>query len=198
MSAAARETLLSAATETFGRYGYKKTSIDDIARRAGLGKGTVYLHFESKEELFGAVVRRLWTTALAEVEAAVARARTPLAKVRVFLESRQRQHFHIATALRISPGALLELLVAAEPHRRDARAREAAVLEEILRDGNAQGAFAVRSPRLVAAAVTACIHGLDSLLVGFEGTALLAQLHELDEVFVRGLLATPRPTAPAE
>ena len=198
MSADVRETLLSAATETFARFGYKKTSIDDIARRAGIGKGTVYLHFESKEELFAAVVRRLWTNALAEIEAAVNQARTPQKKVRAFLEGRQRQHLHLATTLHISPEALLELLVAAEPHRREARAREAALLEEIIRDGNAQGVFAVRSPRLVASGAIACMHGVDAHLVGSEAVEMLAQLAELDEVFVRGLLAAARLTRATE
>jgi AcrR family transcriptional regulator len=198
MSADIRETLLSAATETFARFGYKKTSIDDIARRAGIGKGTVYLHFESKEELFGAVVRRLWTNALAEIEAGVKQARTPQKKVRAFLEGRQRQHLSLSTTLNISPDALLELLAAAQPHRRDARAREAALLEEIIRDGNAQGVFAVRSPRLVAAGATACIQGVDAFLVGPAAVELLAQLAELDEIFVRGLLAAARLTRPSE
>lgn len=198
MSSDVRVTLLSAATETFARFGYKKTSIDDIARRAGIGKGTVYLHFESKEELFGAVVRRLWTNAFAEVQAAVNQARTPQKKVQAFLEGRQRQHLNLATTVHISPEAVLELLAAAEPHRRDARAREAALLEEILRDGNAQGVFAVRSPRLVAAAAIACLHGVDPFLVGSDAVELRAQLAELDEVFVRGLLAAARLTRPSE
>lgn len=46
------QKILESANEFFFRYGYKKTSIDEIAAEAGIGKGTVYLHFSSKEELF--------------------------------------------------------------------------------------------------------------------------------------------------
>ena len=42
----------------FARFGFKKTSVDDIAREAGVGKGTVYLAAESKEELFYQVLHR--------------------------------------------------------------------------------------------------------------------------------------------
>jgi len=43
--------ILRAATDLFVRLGYRKTSIDDIARAAGVGKGTVYLYFETKADL---------------------------------------------------------------------------------------------------------------------------------------------------
>lgn len=193
-----RDAILTAATDTFARFGFKKTSIDDIARRAGVGKGTVYLHFESKEELFGAAIRRIWTRALADLQAAVKQARTPHAKVRAFLQGRQRFFLEMAISLRISPEALVELIVQAEPHRREPRVREAALLEEIIKDGNAQGAFAVRSPRLVAEGITACLHGLDAHLVGTGAAELKDALAEVYEVFLRGLLAAPRPTRTPE
>lgn len=54
-----REAVLDAASELFERYGYKKTTIDDIALEAGIGKGSVYLRFASKEEIGLAWLRRL-------------------------------------------------------------------------------------------------------------------------------------------
>jgi AcrR family transcriptional regulator len=53
-----RECILLEAAKMFARFGFKKTSIDDIAREAGVGKGTVYLAAESKEELFYQVLYR--------------------------------------------------------------------------------------------------------------------------------------------
>ena len=52
-----REAILDAALTLFGRYGYRRTSIDDIARAAGVAKGTVYLHVESKAALFRTLSR---------------------------------------------------------------------------------------------------------------------------------------------
>jgi len=46
-----RTRILEAATELFMRQGYRKTSVDEIARRANVAKGTVYLHFENKSAL---------------------------------------------------------------------------------------------------------------------------------------------------
>jgi AcrR family transcriptional regulator len=193
-----RNAILDAATEIFARFGFKKASIDDIARRAGIGKGTVYLHFESKEELFAAVIRRIGMKAFAALEAAVKNARTPQAKIRAFLDTRNRKFAEMAADLRISTGALLEVLAEAEPHRRETRALEAALLEDIIKDGNAQGVLAVRSPRLVAAGMTACLHGLDQFLVGPDAPELHNQLAEVYDVFVRGLLAAGRHTRTSE
>ena len=46
-----RKRILEAATELFMRQGYRKTSVDEIARRAEVAKGTVYLHFDNKAAL---------------------------------------------------------------------------------------------------------------------------------------------------
>jgi AcrR family transcriptional regulator len=50
--------ILDAATALILRWGYNKTTIDDIARQAGVGKGTVYLHWNTREELFATLMKR--------------------------------------------------------------------------------------------------------------------------------------------
>jgi AcrR family transcriptional regulator len=67
---ARRAEILDAALRVFGQYGYRRTSVDDIAREAGIAKGTVYLSFASKEEVFQALARRLSQQMLAGAEAA--------------------------------------------------------------------------------------------------------------------------------
>lgn len=66
-----RAALLDAALKLFGQYGYRRTSIDDIAREADVAKGTVYLSFASKEELFRALCAHL----IARVESEADKAR---------------------------------------------------------------------------------------------------------------------------
>ena len=46
-----REAILDATDRLLARYGYKKMTIDDVAQEVGIGKGTIYLHFTSKEEV---------------------------------------------------------------------------------------------------------------------------------------------------
>ena len=49
---AKREQILQAALTRFASQGYHHTTVDDIAREAGLSKGSIYVHFDSKKELF--------------------------------------------------------------------------------------------------------------------------------------------------
>ncbi len=52
------ERILDAASELMQRWGYRKTTIDDIARQAGVAKGTIYLHWKTREDLFRALLIR--------------------------------------------------------------------------------------------------------------------------------------------
>jgi AcrR family transcriptional regulator len=63
-----RERVLRAATSSFLTHGYR-SSVDHIARRAGVAKQTVYQHFASKDELFKEVARDLSKRVLVELEA---------------------------------------------------------------------------------------------------------------------------------
>jgi AcrR family transcriptional regulator len=53
-----REKIMSVANRLFGRFGFQKTSMDEIAKIARKAKGSLYYHFSSKEELFREVVRK--------------------------------------------------------------------------------------------------------------------------------------------
>jgi AcrR family transcriptional regulator len=64
--------ILKAALDLFVRYGIKRTSIDDIAREAGIAKGTLYLYYQSKDALFAAVAERICAERLAMARDAAA------------------------------------------------------------------------------------------------------------------------------
>jgi AcrR family transcriptional regulator len=53
-----QDEVLQAACRIFARLGYSGTNVEDIAREAGIAKGTIYLYFKSKEEVFAAVLAR--------------------------------------------------------------------------------------------------------------------------------------------
>jgi AcrR family transcriptional regulator len=67
------ERLLDSAAELLLRWGYQRVTIDDVAKHAGIGKGTVYLHFRTKEALFLTVLlrahRRIFTAVADRMEA---------------------------------------------------------------------------------------------------------------------------------
>src|SRR3954464_9249803 len=62
------QQIIDAALAIFGERGLAAARLEDIAKRAGLSKGTIYLYFPNKEELFREMVRQLIVTQLEEGE----------------------------------------------------------------------------------------------------------------------------------
>ena len=75
---ARRDAILQAAAGVFLRYGYRKTSMDDLARAADLSRQGLYLHFANKEALFKEVVVQLIGQSRATMRAALARDELPI------------------------------------------------------------------------------------------------------------------------
>lgn len=76
-----REEILDAAVELFAREGYRRTDLQVVADRLGVGKGTVYRHFPSKEQLFLGAVDRGMRRLREIVDAAAAAADEPLDRI---------------------------------------------------------------------------------------------------------------------
>ncbi|MGE0062375.1 MAG: TetR/AcrR family transcriptional regulator [Xanthobacteraceae bacterium] len=64
-----RETILAAALEEFSARGFADTRLDDVARRAGVAKGTIYLYFRDKQDLFQELVRGMLTPVVGNIAA---------------------------------------------------------------------------------------------------------------------------------
>ncbi|MEO0325915.1 MAG: helix-turn-helix domain-containing protein [Myxococcota bacterium] len=78
---ARRESILEAARSVLESRGYRQLTMDHVAQAAALSKGTLYLYFESKEELCAALAARNAGALLPHFDAALATARTGLAQV---------------------------------------------------------------------------------------------------------------------
>src|SRR5204862_1200115 len=63
------EEIVSAALEVFADRGFAATTLEDVAKRAGVTKGTIYLYFDSKEALFKALIRETIVPVIAQGEA---------------------------------------------------------------------------------------------------------------------------------
>src|SRR5881392_355409 len=69
-SAARREAILAAALDEFSERGFAAARLDDVARRAGVAKGTIYLYFRDKQSLFQELVRTMLSPVVGALEAA--------------------------------------------------------------------------------------------------------------------------------
>jgi AcrR family transcriptional regulator len=84
--------IVAAALELFGERGFAATKLADVARRAGITKGTLYLYFDSKEALFKAVVRETIVPVIVQGEAL---ARSFTGSARELLERLVREYWRL-------------------------------------------------------------------------------------------------------
>jgi AcrR family transcriptional regulator len=140
--------LLDAARELFGTRGYAATSLDDVARAAGVSKGALYHHFAGKPELFGAVFEREQSDLASAVVDASRRKRDPwdafFAGCRTFIERSldpkvQRITLHDAPAV-----------LGWRPMREIEAPHSFAVLKAGLRAATEDGRLAGRDPAVLA------------------------------------------------
>lgn len=141
-----RARLLAAARELFAERGLHDTAISDIATRADVGLGTVYLHFQNKEELLAAIVDDDITELLGRIHEATAGLAGALARHRAGL----RIYLQEAFARRATSRILFEQVPQAHVALRGARERWVAVVEALVREGVAAGEIQTDNPELLA------------------------------------------------
>ncbi len=164
--------ILSAAQDVFVDKGYYDASIDEIAARAGVAKGTVYLHFASKEHLLVALVEQQISGFLARVDQVIGEAAPVRARLeRILLDVYTRMHEkrnQVLLELNSSMGVTRQVL----EKRPELQARLKQVLERIaalLEEGKRSGELdaAVPTPVMAATFVTLMSPGgYEQLLTG--------------------------------
>jgi AcrR family transcriptional regulator len=182
--AAARETIVDAATAQLADGGYASTSVVGVARRAGVATGSVYRHFPSKSELYAEVFRRC---AQAEVDVLHEIARREQAvddRLAAWVEAFVRR----ALAEPVRAYALIAEPVdpAVEAERLVFRRAYADLFAAALREGVERGELAPHDPELVAAAIVGALaealvgplarreHGADALVAALQTFVLSA------------------------
>jgi len=150
--------ILDAALEEFLTRGFTASRLDDIARRAGCTKGTIFLYFASKEELFKAIVRDRLLPVIQSAEAQVEQHEGPSADL---LRSLVRARWELLVH---SPLSGMPKLVISEAGQfpdlvrffyDDVVARSYAVFARVLREGIERGEFRPLDPMYVARSLMA-------------------------------------------
>ncbi|HVQ38524.1 MAG TPA: TetR/AcrR family transcriptional regulator [Pyrinomonadaceae bacterium] len=156
-----KDAILDATDTLLARFGYRKMTVEDIAREVGVGKGTVYLHFTSKEEIVLSHIdrivdrlkQRLWTIARSR-ESAGSRLQSMLT-TRVLFRFDSIQHYTTS---------LNDLLAALRPGFLARRARyfdeEAQIFADVLTDGTNSGELQLTDPLATAYSMLLATNGL--------------------------------------
>jgi len=134
-----KDTILEAALKLFQRFGYQKTTVEEIAREAQIGKGTVYLHFTSKEEILLTLIKNHHQAMIEEWIKIVHKNWPPEKKVSTMLKSniaeiqRNKEELSMAT---LPPRLVQSVLRMVESTRDERLTLLATVLEPLYQQEN--------------------------------------------------------------
>jgi len=149
-----RDRILQAAERVFTRFGYKKATMQEIAAEAGISKGSIYMFFKSKEELFRTLVRRNVRRGWELIEKAAESESNPREKIRAAMLAKLIYAQKLVSVKEVSERLFEEVRSFIEKELKWLEEREAELLERTLIEGQRRRIF-VRFPdvKLVAYAI---------------------------------------------
>jgi AcrR family transcriptional regulator len=156
-----RDLILDAADRLLARYGYRKMTIDDLAREVGIGKGTIYLHFSSKEDVALSRIDRLIERLKVKLKEIARSDEEPVASLKSMLMLRVIYRFdsvqHYTESLNQVMAAIRPALLERRKHYFEAEAR---IIAEVLKEGRRAGDFFFKDAMATARALLAATNSL--------------------------------------
>lgn len=156
-----KERIITTAQKLFARFGMKKTTVDEIAKAAQIGKGTIYHYFGSKEEIFAAVIEKEIEYMKKQIEQAVNQVDTPQAKLRTFLLTRMRCVKDLGNYYSVIRDEYVEYMPFIENYRVTHDQYEMMLVQNWLEEGKAAGNFDIEDTKVVASVMITAFKGLD-------------------------------------
>jgi AcrR family transcriptional regulator len=168
-----RAHIVGVARKIFTRYGFRKTTMEQIAVSCRKGKSSIYYYFKSKEEIFRAVVEKEAEELKHKLDKTIQKDDAPIDKLKTYILFRLH---HVRTvenfyaALNDQYLAHMDFILEI---RRSIDMEERQVVTEILEEGMRDGSFQVTSSEIGAIAITTMMKGLELPL-------LLSDAHKQD------------------
>ena len=152
------EQIIKAALEVFGESGLANARLQDIAERAGVSKGTIYLYFPNKEELFREMIRQTAVAAIERAEQVVTHG-TPTVQLLTFMRGYWTfvRSPVFSTIYRLVLGELHQFPDLAKFYAHEVVARGQKLLSGIIRRGIDAGEFREIDPMVAARMLVALI-----------------------------------------
>jgi AcrR family transcriptional regulator len=156
-----KDTILDATDRLLARYGYRKMTVEDIAVEAGIGKGTIYLHFSSKEEVVLSHIDRIVERLQERLKEIADSDATAEERLRLMLLTRVLFRFD---SIQHYTQSLNDLLAVLRPGLLTRRAQyfdaEAQIFAEVLAAGRQAGEFSFEDEHATAHAFLQATNGL--------------------------------------
>ncbi|GHA63947.1 TetR/AcrR family transcriptional regulator [Pontibacter akesuensis] len=138
---AKKELILEAAKSVFGRLGYSKATLDDIAAAIGMKKPSLYYYYKSKELLYIEAFSQEWKSRLSHIKQLAEHEPNPHERLLLYIRSSLRYYQEIVSEHTISIRVLIETRAMFQELFRESRGKEAAYYASVIKEGVAKGVF---------------------------------------------------------
>jgi AcrR family transcriptional regulator len=156
-----RESILQVAGQHFSRYGFKKTTLTDIASSLGKQKTALYYYFKNKEDIFAEIITIEADQLLVKLTK-ILEADAPMnERLSYYLASRIKMMEEVADRYKVLKEELFQLLPQIEQVRAPYHRKEAEVLGQFLLEGKKSGIFSVENPQELAVTLVHMLKGLE-------------------------------------
>ncbi|MCF8222612.1 MAG: TetR/AcrR family transcriptional regulator [Bacteroidales bacterium] len=156
-----RERIIKASSEIFSRYGYNKTTMDEIARALRKGKSSIYYYYKSKEEIFEAVIDYEAQVLKSELSAVIKSTDDPESILRRYVEVRMNSFEKLSNYYNAIFSSDLSHFDFIEKQREKYDRMEEAFIRYVLWKGTRSGHFNLNDTGLAALAVHTALKGLE-------------------------------------
>ena len=183
-----REHIIKVAMDVFVKFGYKKTTMNDISRATNKARSSLYYYFSNKEEIFEAIVKKETQILTETISKAISKEKTSQGKLRSYISVRMR-FFQLKGHLYGSGiNQYWENIDFIDKLRQDFDKQEFEVIREILREGVKTGSFATKEAESTARSITIALKGLETYWLKEKDIKRSEKvLDNLLEVFFKGL-----------
>jgi AcrR family transcriptional regulator len=184
-----KEAIVNVARHIFSRFGFKKTTMDEIAIASRKGKSSIYYYFASKEEIFQAVVEKEAEILKQELIKAFNETDNPEQKLKMHVLIRMRTMEKLANFYSAIKDDYLGHLDFIEKIRKKYDQEEIQMMESILVEGVKNGIFEIEDTALAAIAIVTAMKGMEiPLFWGVEEKDLESRLDHLIHILFHGVM----------
>ncbi len=156
-----KETIINVARHIFSRFGFKKTTMDEIAIASRKGKSSIYYYFTSKEEIFQAVVEKEASMLKTELLKAISAVEDPREKLKAYVLVRMQTINNLSNFYNAIKNEYLSHLEFINQARVKYDKDEIQMVQNILNEGVKNNEFQIENTALAAFAIVTAMKGME-------------------------------------
>ena len=182
-----QDEILVASAVVFSKFGFKKTTMDEIAKAVRKGKSSIYYYFKSKEDIFQAIIEKESQLLNDELTKATSKENSAKDKIRVYFLTRTKMLQHFANLHTTLTDEYYERYNFIEKVREKYHQQEIDSMKSILNEGRKSGDFKIKDLKITAFAIITALRGLEyPWATAKDIKALNKEIHILLEILFNG------------